>query len=270
MTMSVDSSAFSGTSPTSPRENSSAAARGPVHALLRGECVLLIGGTGGIGSAIAEALLREGVAEVIAAVPASSKPRKVPAGVGSELVDVTDLESVRALAARLERRNVGVVINCAGVNGNCRLFSPGFERTAHREMDVNYYGLLNVAQVFGPGLKARRGGALAALLSFVSHVNLPAMATYSASKAAAHSLLQALRAELTGAGVLVCGIYPTAVDTSMSRDFAGPKLSPAELAGEVVRALKSGVEDVYPGPAATAYASLLADPKGIERAMAAG
>ena len=67
----------------------------------------------------------------------------------------------------------------------------------------------------------------------------------------------------------VCGVYPTVVDTAMSRDIAGPKLAPAELAQVILQAMESGAEEVYPGPAAAAYALYAADPKAAERRMAA-
>ena len=112
-------------------------------------------------------------------------------------------------------------------------------------------------------------GLFVHLLTFLSHVNLPLMAGYCASKAAGHSFTQALRAEVGRAGVQVCGIYPTVVDTAMSRDLAGPKLTPAELAQAILQAIESGAEDAYPGPAAAAYELYLADPKAAERRMAA-
>lgn len=106
------------------------------------------------------------------------------------------------------------------------------------------------------------------MLSFLSHVNLPLMASYCASKAAAHSLTQALRAEWRAKAVRVCGIYPTAVDTTMSAELSIPKLAPDQLAFEVIAALIRGDEDVYPGDASLAYAGWLEDPRGLELAMA--
>ena len=235
---------------------------------LQDQCVLLVGGSGGIGKAIGQALLADPVRELIIASPRPAPLADGLARASSETVDVADPESVRALAARIEARDVGIVINCAGINGNCRVFSPDTQGLARREMDVNYFGLLNLAQVFGPVLRERGGGTFMTFLSFVSHVNLPLMATYSASKAAAHSLLQALRAELAPYGVVMCGVYPTAVDTEMTRDFDGPKESPSDLARVVIESLVAGAEDVYPGAAAAARAGFVADPKATERAMA--
>lgn len=231
---------------------------------LKDAVVLLTGAGGGIGTALTGALLAAGAAEVISAgrdhPPAHDRVRE-------ETVDITDPAAVRSLGERHAAR-VSVVIACAGVNANQRLFTPGFEAAARREMEVNCFGLLNLAAAFAPAMQARGSGLFVHLLTFLSHVNLPLMAGYCASKAAAHSLTQALRAELALGGVQVCGVYPAVVDTAMSRDITGPKLAPLELAQALVQAIESGAEDVYPGPAAAAYQQYLADPKAAERRMA--
>lgn len=233
-----------------------------------GATVLLLGGSGGIGAALADILIERGAASVIIA-------SKNPVGsavshqkVALERVDVADWASVRKLADSLFNRDISIVINCAGVNGNQRLVADNSLEMAHREMAVNYFGVLHVAKAFGPILAARGGGVYMQVLSFLSHINLPMMASYCASKAAAHSLTQALRAEWRCKGIKVCGVYPTAVDTTMSQDVRGPKMLPAELAREMVNSLVNGDEDLFPGDAKFAYADFLRDPKALEVAMA--
>ena len=105
------------------------------------------------------------------------------------------------------------------------------------------------------------------VLSFLSQVTAPALATYSASKAAAHALNQALRAELRPQGVRVCGVYPMAVDTSMSSHQQGPKMSPEMLADEMVRFLAGEGDDLYPGEALQAHTAWLRDPEGFQAGM---
>lgn len=234
---------------------------------LAGADLLLIGGSGGIGSALARRLAREGVGGIVAASPRPPAGGALP-GIRHEVVNVADLASVQALAARLGERPPGIVINCAGVNGNQALFSPGDIANARREMEINYFGAMHVGQVFGSLLAARGGGTLLTLLSFLSLVNLPSIASYCASKAAAHSLNQALRAQLGPRGVRVCGVYPTAVDTAMSRGLQGSKMSAEELADAMVDFLQGEAEDLFPGEAAGARQAWLQDPAGFQKAMA--
>ena len=231
-------------------------------ARIHNRTILLIGASGGIGRAVADALLRSGARKVIGAAtrPPPARPGFVP-----ESVDVTDVGSVRALAHRQANAEISCVVYCAGVNWNAPLFTDDLPDKARQEMQVNYFGLLNVAQTFTPLLEQQPDAMLVVLLSFLSHVSVPAMASYCASKAAAHSLTDALRQELRPRGITVCGVYPTVVDTTMSRDFPGEKLAPEALACEIVEAMRAGQDELFPGPAREAYRQL-----AIARAAPAG
>jgi len=222
---------------------------------LQHHAVLLTGGSGGIGAALADAFLEAGARRVICA---SSREAAARPGIVADTVDVTSLDSVQALAARHAGAALSVVIHCAGVNGNSPITAPGFAQTARREIEVNYLGLLHLASAFAPLLAGRPGATFVSMLSFLSHVSVPSMATYCASKAAAHSLTQSLRQELGTSGIRVCGVYPTAVDTVMSRDMPGPKLAPGDLARRVVQAVAQGQDELYPAPARERYIEVLA------------
>ena len=94
-------------------------------------------------------------------------------------------------------------------------------------------------------------------------------ATYSASKAAAHSLTQAMRAEMEPQGVGVFGIYPGPIDTDMAKGFDMEKESPANVAIAVVNGLVDGTEDVYPDPMSQQVGQYYAqNPKAIEKQFA--
>src|SRR5205814_2620964 len=127
---------------------------------------------------------------------------------------------------------------------------------ARAEMDVNYFGLLRLAQEFGPGLKTRAADGVASasawvnLLSIFALANFPAHGTYSASKAAALSLSQCLRAEMRPAGIRVVNVFPGPIDDEWNQNTPPPKLAPAALAAAIVRGLRDGVEDIYPGDVA--------------------
>jgi NAD(P)-dependent dehydrogenase (short-subunit alcohol dehydrogenase family) len=100
-------------------------------------------------------------------------------------------------------------------------------------------------------------------------INFPGAGTYSASKAAAHSLTQAQRRDLPGS--LVVGVYPGPIDTDMAKDFdAMPKASPRDVAIAVVEALSDGTEDVFPDAIASQmFEGWKHDAKAMEQQMAA-
>src|SRR5437870_4925798 len=100
---------------------------------------------------------------------------------------------------------------------------------------------------------------------------LPAgpMAGYSASKAAAHSITQALRAELRDRGITVLGAYPGGIDTDMLAGVEAPKAPPAAVAERIVASLASGETIVFPDDASASAGSVyLSDPVQFERLLA--
>lgn len=189
-------------------------------------------------------------------------------------LDLTDGRSVASLAGSIGGK-VDIVISNAEVH---RAFGIGARRgtdVARAEMDINYFGLLRLAQEFGPALKGRSGDgvthatAWVNLLSIFALSNFPAHGTFSASKAAAYSLAQCLRAEMRPAGVRVVNVFPGPIDDEWSQDVPPPKVAPSGLANAIVKALRDGVEDVYPGDVAQEWLERWRDdPKVLEREIA--
>ena len=96
------------------------------------------------------------------------------------------------------------------------------------------------------------------------------MAGYSASKAAAHSLTQALRPVLKAKGISVHGVYPAGIDTEMLAGWDVPKTPPQQVAEWLLDGLAADEEDIFPDPNARAMApTWWASPKEFERAFAA-
>src|SRR5271170_2856140 len=83
------------------------------------------------------------------------------------------------------------------------------------EMAVNYDGTFIAIREFVPVIESNGGGAIVNVLSLLALASTPPMAGYSASKAAAHSLTQALLPTLTAKGIAVHGVYPAGIDTDM-------------------------------------------------------
>ena len=190
-------------------------------------------------------------------------------------LDVTDSKNVRELAAEIAGK-VDIVVNNAEHHRTAGISARQGVETARAEMDVNYFGLLRLAQEFGPAMRSRgadgRASAVAwvNVLSIYALANFPPHGTFSASKAAAHSLAQCLRAEMRPAGVRVVNVFPGPIDDEWSQLLPPPKVAPAALARAVVSALRDGVEDVYPGDVAQEWLARWRDnPKALERELSA-
>ena len=73
------------------------------------------------------------------------------------------------------------------------------------------------------------------------------------------------------AGIRVINVFPGPIDDEWNQNMPPPKLAPAALASAIVKALREGVEDVYPGDVAQEWLERWRDnPKVLERELAAG
>jgi NAD(P)-dependent dehydrogenase (short-subunit alcohol dehydrogenase family)/uncharacterized OB-fold protein len=215
--------------------------------------VLITDGKSAVGQALARALVEAG-ADIVwigIAEPWKQAPRLDAKQVETVPLDVTDERSVRDLAGVIGGK-VDILINTAEFHRAHGVADRGTE-TARAEMEVNYLGLLRLAQAFGPAMRARAAeGTVPAtawvnLLSIYALSALPSHGTFSASKAAAFALSQNLRAEMHQAGIRVMNVFPGPIDDEWNQLVPPPKLGAPALATAIVRALRDGVEDLYPG-----------------------
>ena len=131
------------------------------------------------------------------------------------------------------------------------------------------WGMAAMCRAFAPILQRQGGGAIVNILSLLGKVNLPFSGSYSASKSAAISMTQSVRAELAAQNTLVVGVMPGTVDTELAKAWPDPKVAPAEVVRAALQAVIANEEDVYPGEQASQVsAQLLTDPKGVEKYMA--
>jgi|tagenome__1003787_1003787.scaffolds.fasta_scaffold20345630_1 NAD(P)-dependent dehydrogenase (short-subunit alcohol dehydrogenase family) len=202
---------------------------------ITGAVALVTGANRGLGLAFAQGLLEAGAKKVYVGVrdPGSfSHPDLIPVQ-----LDVTDAEQVKAAAEQLT--DVNLVINNAGVASIATPLSTDVE-DARRQLDVNYLGILRVAQAFAPQL---RHGALVNMLSVASFRPLLNLATYAASKAAAWSLTSSLREELED--TLVVAVHAGFIDTDMAQSVpADQKISPQQVVQTTIEALENDETEV--------------------------
>jgi NAD(P)-dependent dehydrogenase (short-subunit alcohol dehydrogenase family) len=239
---------------------------------LDGAVALVTGANSGVGEHFVRALLEAGAEKVYAAARRTESVAGMasvyPDRVAPVVLDITDGGSVEGAAARCA--DAVLLINNAGVGLAQRFIAAEDLGAIRAEMEVNYFGTLRMCRAFAPVLGRNGGGAVVNMLSALALVNLPANGSYSASKAAALSMTQGVRAELAGQGTLVVGVMPGTVDAGMGRDFPGPKVAPETVVGESLRAVEEGIEDVYPGEQAARMGAMsAAGLKEIEKQLSA-
>jgi NAD(P)-dependent dehydrogenase (short-subunit alcohol dehydrogenase family) len=232
---------------------------------IKDSTVLITGATGGIGQALVAALIARGAKKIYAAARDVSTLTASGPLVPLKM-DVTSDDDVRYAA--VVAKDVTLLINNAGVNHNTAFLVAPDLAMAREEFEVNYLAPLRITRAFAPALIANQG-ALLNMLTILSRVNLPLMGSYCASKAAALSLTQGLRAELGSKGVWVAAALPGAIDTRMTAGLPIPKMSPADAATEILDGFEAGDEEIYVGEMARGLAAGLAsDPKAVERQLA--
>lgn len=232
---------------------------------------LVTGANGGIGRQFVDGLRAANAAKIYVCARSLSKLDPLVALDPERIVpielEVTNLESVQAAAAKCS--DVNLLINNAGTSLNQGIIAAPTLDDARAELEVNYFGLMNMCRAFAPILKANGDGTIVNVLSLLAKANLPFSGSYSASKAAALSATHCIRAELSAQETLVVAVLPGTVDTSLAKDWPDPKVSPIEVAQSALHAVQEQIEDVYPGEQATQVsAQLLQDPKGVEKYLA--
>src|SRR5260370_915546 len=166
---------------------------------------------------------------------------------------------------RLRINSGGIVAKFGG-----ELTDADWMTAARDEFEVNVLGALSVTQAFAPALTGRAGAAVANISSVAGLVAFPFLASYSASKAALHSLTPATRALLAPNGVHGVGVYPGPIDTDLAKPFEMVKTAPEAAANAILDGLEEGREEIFPDPMAREVGELfLRDPRALERQFAA-
>lgn len=195
--------------------------------------VLITGGSGDIGAAIAEEFA--GTDDVIFTYNSGEERAKALAErfcCKAVRMDVTETASVEAVVREVlnEFSRIDILVNNAGIS-LIKLFTETSCEDWRRVMDVNLDGVFRVTRAVAPSMIARKSGAVVNVSSVWGVSGASCEAAYSASKAGVIGLTKALAKELGPSGITVNAVAPGVIDSKMnSSHLTGGELS--ELAEE--------------------------------------
>lgn len=228
---------------------------------LNGKAAIVTGGTKGIGRAIAEALVREGVNVCVSArnqeeiEQAVSELGELGEGMATGAAcDVRDYEQVRALIAHAvsEFGGLDILVNNAGIG----IFAPVEELSPEdfrAVLETNLFGVFYCCHEAIPEMKRRGGGYIINISSLAGANPHPRMAAYNASKFGLNGFSEALMQEVRHDRIKVSYVMPGSVNTEFGGDEPGEarswQLQPEDIArvcldllGHDERSLPSRVE----------------------------
>ena len=228
---------------------------------LNGKVAIVTGSTKGIGRAIAETLVREGLNVCVSARKADEVERAVrelsdvgEGKVTGAVCDVRDYDEVKALFEHTvsEFGGVDVLVNNAGMPKRRRVqdLCPA---EVDEVMRLNYVSPVRLTLALLPGMLARGHGHLVAVGSVAARLGPPHEAAYGASKAAVTAFWESMVVDLDGTGVQVHLVQPALIDTGLfSVPGNEPPLSdladalpPQEAAAAVLEVIGTGRFERY-------------------------
>jgi NAD(P)-dependent dehydrogenase (short-subunit alcohol dehydrogenase family) len=191
---------------------------------LTGRVAVVVGGTSGIGRALASGLAQAG-----ADVVASSRRADAVAVVAGEIealgrrtlpvvCDVANAASLERLRDQVlaELGRVDVLVNCAGRTRRQSTLEMS-EDEWRAILDTNLLGTLRACRALAPHMLARGSGRIINVVSLAAFVAFHEVAAYAASKAAVAALTKSLAVEWGPRGVNVNGIAPGIFPTDLNR-----------------------------------------------------
>jgi uncharacterized oxidoreductase len=225
---------------------------------LKGNTILITGGTSGIGFEFTKQLLDAGNTVIVTGrddKKLEAMKSRLP-GVHTLKSDVSKSEDIEALLATTTARfpALNVLINNAGIMRTINLHDESIPNLTE-EIDVNLKGPIRMTNAFLPHLKKQPYAAIVNVTSGLAFVPLPISPVYCATKAALHSFSLSLRVQLKNTRVQVFEVAPPATATELlatmdESDMKGVAImNVVEMVTASIRGLADDRLEIRPGQA---------------------
>jgi NAD(P)-dependent dehydrogenase (short-subunit alcohol dehydrogenase family) len=225
-----------------------------------GKVVLITGGGSGMGREAARRFAAEGA--IVALFDVNTAGMAETAGtfdsIHSWTVDMTDFDAVCAAVREVEEKlgPVERLYNCAAIMPFGKLVEQD-NAIIHKQMAINYGGLVNITQAVLPGMLQRGRGDFVSFASMAGIIPMLLTGAYTATKFAVVAFTETLYHENMNSGVRFACVCPPAVATPLlqqGKDTAWPKMlesqsvpiAPMVVIEAVEDCLKKGKFFVFP------------------------
>lgn len=194
---------------------------------LDGKIALVTGASGGIGKAIAQALIAQG-AKVVLSGTRENVLKEVQAQLGGEakakiqVANLTDPESVSALIPNAEKlfdAPIDILVNNAGLTRDTlalRMKDSDWQTVLDVDLSVPF----RLSQVAIKGMIRRRYGRIINIASIVGVTGNPGQANYCAAKAGLIGMSKSLAQEIASRGITVNVVAPGFIETAMTDELS--------------------------------------------------
>ena len=228
---------------------------------IKGKTILITGGGSGIGLESARQLLAEG-ARVIITGRNQHKLEVAKKLLPSVIIIKSDVENPEDSKVLFEKvvslGGIDILYNNAGVGSpalNLGMANEQILKNAVYEMNINYFGVIRLNNLFVDMLKSRKEGAIINTTSILSIVPALEEPTYSATKAALSFYTRTLRKnlEILGSTVKVFELLPPVVATEMTAQRKDKKMTPEQLVKALITGIKKDRYTIRVGDAKLLY-----------------